>query len=207
LQLDFLESGAVKSEDLVIVFISSHGKSDKKSSFFKIAASNLDETFIGTTCLDFKEDVLDVLKTLTCKKLILLDACQSGAVDTDGRPENGSKSMEADIGSAIQRFLEAESDLVCITSSNRNEKSWEDPKWQNGAFTEALIEGLTNKTVTIGGKSQKADKDNDGFVELQELFDFISLRIPEMVKETLQKPQTPQLKDAHNINFPIFYIR
>ena len=205
LRLDFLESGTIKPEDLVIFFISSHGKSDSKNSFFKIAASNLDGTFIGTTCLDFKEDILDVLSPLKCKKLILLDACQSGAAATDDRVVTGSKSMEADISSAIQRFADAESDLVCISSSSKNEVSYEDAKWQNGAFTEALIEGLSNTVITVNGKKEKSDKDNDGFVELKELYDFISLRIPQMVKETKQKMQTPKMKEGSD--FPIFYIR
>jgi hypothetical protein len=207
LQLDFLETNAIKPDDLVIVFISSHGKSDKRSSFFKIAASDLAEAFVDKTCLDFKEDILEVLKPINCKKLILLDACQSGAIATDDRPESGAKSMEADISSAIQRFLDTESDLVCITSSNRNELSYEDEKWQNGAFTEAVMEALTNATVSINGKKSKADKDNDGLVELQELYDFISLRIPQMVQDAKKKPQTPQLKDANRTNFPIFYVR
>jgi hypothetical protein len=206
LQLDFVETGAIKPEDLVIFFISSHGKSGSKNSFFKIGASNLNETFLETTCLDFKEDILDVLSPLNCKKLILLDACQSGAAAIDDdRIVTGSKSMEADISSAIQRFADAESDLVCISSSSKNEASYEDAKWQNGAFTEALIEGLTNATVTINGKSEKADKDNDGFVELKELYYFISLRIPQMVKETKKQMQTPKMRDG--ADFPIFYTR
>jgi Caspase domain len=205
LQLDFVETGAIKPEDLIIFFISSHGKSDKTTSFFKIAASDLQETFIGTTCLDFKEDILGVLSPLNCKKLILLDACQSGAAASDDRLVTGSKSMEADISNAIQRFVDAESDLVCISSSSERENSYEDPKWQNGAFTEALIEALTNAPTLINGKIEKADKDNNGFVELKELYDFISLRIPQMVQETKQKKQTPKMKEA--VSFPLFYIR
>jgi hypothetical protein len=205
LQLDFLETGAIKPEDLVIFFISSHGKSDKNNSFFKIAASDLQETFIGTTCLDFKEDILAVLSPLNCKKLILLDACQSGAAASDDHVVTGSRSMEADISNAIQRFVDAESDLVCISSSSERENSYEDPKWQNGAFTEALIEALTNAPTPINGKMEKADKDNNGFVELKELYDFISLRIPQMVQETKQKRQTPKMKEV--VNFPLFYIR
>jgi hypothetical protein len=66
--------------------------------------------------------------------LVLLDACQSGAVTADGK----FFTPNAD----VLKSAMITSNVTVLTSSTANEVSLEDPSWRSGAFTKVLLEAL-----------------------------------------------------------------
>ena len=79
--------------------------------------------------------------------------------------------------------------MSTLTSCRANELSYEDAAWQNGAFTEAMMEAFSDRSCQDNQGNFKADADNNKVVTLGELYDFLQRRVPELVKT--QKPQAP----------------
>ena len=60
--------------------------------------------------------------------------------------------------------------VTVLTSSAGSEVSREDPKWQNGAFTEAFLEAL----------GRVADTNKNGVVSVNELTGYLTRRVPQL---------------------------
>jgi hypothetical protein len=56
---------------------------------------------------------------------------------------------EVDIDSDALRLHLAAAKVTVLTSSQGREKSGEDPQWQNGAFTEALLEAFDDPIADV----------------------------------------------------------
>jgi WD40 repeat protein/uncharacterized caspase-like protein len=83
--------------------------------------------------------------------LVLLDACHAGAVSGDGT------ALGAD-AKALRTALAA-TNITVLTSSDGTEVSREDPAWQNGAFTKAVLKAL----------GKEADTNHNGRIDVNEL--------------------------------------
>ena len=83
--------------------------------------------------------------------LVLLDACHAGAVSGDG------KALDAN-AKALRTALAA-TNITVLTSSDGTEVSREDPAWENGAFTRALLKAL----------GKEADTNRNGQIDVNEL--------------------------------------
>ena len=59
----------------------------------------------------------------------------------------------ADITAVVNTLSSAENGIVMFASSTGRELSIEDHRWENGAFTEALLEGLAGKADFTGDKA------------------------------------------------------
>jgi uncharacterized caspase-like protein len=101
--------------------------------------------------------------------LVLLDACRSAAVSSDGArlPPNAD----------VLRAAMAQGNVTLLTSSSANALSREDPAWQNGAFTKVLLEAL----------GRAADANNDGMISTGELTDYLARHLPDLTGGA-QKP-------------------
>jgi hypothetical protein len=204
IQNQFLQNGKIKPQDVVVIFMSSHGKVMGKDAQFRIAASDFDDLYPTETTLDFKQNIMDVLAQVNCKKLLLLDACESGGVQLTWQ---GAKTMTntATIDEALTQLAAAKAGTRCITSSKIGELSYEDEKWRNGAFTEALIEAFKNVETPIDGQKLSADSDKNSILTITELYNFVSLRVPNLVKIAKNKTQNPQLINCNpEDSFPVF---
>jgi uncharacterized caspase-like protein len=70
--------------------------------------------------------------------------------------------------------------ITIISSSSSTEKSWEDESWGNGAFTRAIKDGL---------QDMKADKDGNGFVTMNELFEYVKIRVADLISQAGKKDE------------------
>ena len=52
-----------------------------------------------------------------------------------------------DLNEIVMDLSSAENGVVVFAASTGKQYSLEDPQWENGAFTEALIEGLSGKAA------------------------------------------------------------
>ncbi|MGA7383943.1 MAG: caspase family protein [Methylocella sp.] len=91
--------------------------------------------------------------------LVLLDACHSGAATGDG----SALTSDAD----LLRSTIAAGNVTVLTSSTTNEISREDDKWNNGAFTKVLLDGL----------GKEADENHDGVISMSELMHYVATHV------------------------------
>jgi uncharacterized caspase-like protein len=184
---------SIKDNDLVVVFISSHGKV-LDGNRYVLLPSDYNAQYEEVTTIDFNEDILKRLRSVDGNKLLFIDACHSGSA--------GSRSFsDAAASKMMNDLISATAGMEIFASCGDNEYSYEDPAWGNGAFTKAILEAFRNEPVDIDGKTLQADvftevngtKDHgsDGVITIEELKLFVQQRVPNLVKSAKKRPQNP----------------
>jgi uncharacterized caspase-like protein len=105
--------------------------------------------------------------------VVMLDTCQAGA-SADASVPGGSP---VDMNRLANELGDKTLGVFLYASALGRQVSYENETWGNGAFTKAMIEGL----------SGKADRDNTGFVDTDELALYVRRRVMEMTKQ-MQEP-------------------
>jgi hypothetical protein len=184
--LDWLLKEATQ-KDLAIAFISGHGTYDARKNYYFIPHDVKLENLRGTGVK--WEEFQDTLSSLPSKAMLFVDTCHAGRVT--GKTKG---SRDFDITAVIADLATDEAGVVVMASSTGREVSLEDEKWGHGAFTLALIEGL----------SGKADDNRDGAVYLTEIDDYVTNRVKELTNgeqhPTTQKPTTVR-------SFPLMVVK
>lgn len=159
-------------EDVVVILFSGHGAEIEGKYYllpYDVLANSNGE--IKGTGIEIEELVEELRKMgEQGKVLVFLDACHSGEL-----VEN-SKSLVPDMEELRNELAEAGNGVVVFTSSRGRELSREDPKWENGAFTEAVLEALKGKPNTEGTGNTNGDK----WLTLSELKDYIPVKVREL---------------------------
>lgn len=183
--LDWIER-QVTSNDVAAVFLAGHGFNDRDGDYYFLPA-NADPDKLRRTCIPYTM-IKDVVSGLPGKTLFFVDTCYSGNVF-------GSKRKRGlnNINSIVNDLSSAENGVVVFASSTGEQFSLEDDAWQNGAFTEALVEGLLGK----------ADFTGKGSITINEL----DLYLAERVKELTRGKQTPATAKPSTVpDFPLAVV-
>ncbi|MFZ2899972.1 MAG: caspase family protein [Saprospiraceae bacterium] len=167
----------ITPNDVVILFISTHGF--MLGNDFRLQGENYDPSNDIATSKSFKKDIKFILDFMPCKKIIFLDACHSGLVNL-----NEKSPAPEEISRALEELYKTKAGLAVLSSSKREELSYEDTTWANGAFTEGIVQGL---------KGKKADFNRNGIITINELAKFLEREVPLMVQSVKKKSQTPVL--------------
>jgi uncharacterized caspase-like protein len=93
--------------------------------------------------------------------LLLLDACRSAGLIGRAVP-----------GADLLRSVMAGSNVTVLTSSIADKLSREDEKWQHGAFTKVLLDGLSS--------GDEIDTDRNGAISMAELAAYIARHLDEL---------------------------
>lgn len=206
-----LRRANIKDNDLVVLFISSHGKVSGESGDYILIPSDFDPEYERQTSLDFDRDVIEQLEHVKGKVLVFIDACHSGSAI-------GEKEFsDAAASKFMNDLIEKSSGMEIIASCSDHEFSYEDDKWQNGAFTEAILEAFSDKTVEVDGQLMHADifheidsrkSGRDGIITIEELRNFIQKRVPNLVKSIKRQKQNPSHKSTHLLpkDTPIYMV-
>lgn len=181
----------LKINDVLAIFISSHGFLNNGE--FRIKGDDYKPSRKTSTSVAYKDDIIDKLKEIPCKKLIFLDACHSGGAT--GEKSDAVNSLEINL--AIQKLNKTRDGFITIASSQADEYSYEDDRWRNGAFTEAIVAGL---------RTGSADTDKNQIITTTELYDYISREVPRMVKYQKRQDQTPKLVENDLGDIPLFVV-
>lgn len=121
--------------------------------------------------------------SLAGKAVLFIDTCHSGNV-------MGKRRGIADINAVVNELTSAENGVVVFASSTGRQYSLEEPSWGNGAFTKALVEGITGK----------ADYSGRGRITIN----MLDLYLSERVKELTEGKQTPTTSKPQTIqDFPL----
>lgn len=164
---------AVRAEDLVVIYLSTHGSpagADMNGLNYVIAYdTNLKKPY--STAISMK-DLVATLKdrVRTNRKVMVLDTCYSGA----GAEEHKGLVRTNVNANALAKTMGS----VVITSSAADQRSWESDNLKNSYFTRFLIDILrTGPTITI-----------------EEAFGKMKDRVQNSVLKDKGEIQTPQMK-------------
>lgn len=165
----------VGPEDVGLLFMAGHGITDAKQRFYFLPVGGDPDDLRGTSIGE--SEIRETISALAGKALFFIDACHS-ADSLKG------DVAAADVTAVINRMARADSGVIMFASSGGNELSLERADWSNGAFTEALLAGVT------GG----ADYEKDGSISTAELNLWLSTQVKKLTANrqnaVMLKPDT-----------------
>lgn len=186
--LDWLQR-QVTQHDVGMLFVAGHGDNDAEMGYIYIP-HNFSFDGKRRTAVSFKE-FEKTLNSLAGKAVFFIDTCHSGNVLGE---KKRSITRSNDPTGAINELLSAESGVVVFSASTGRQVALENNAWGNGAFTKALVEGI----------SGKADYKNKGMVTHKMLDFYISDRVKELTKGK----QTPVTQAPGGVpDFPLAVLR
>jgi len=170
-------------QDIAMIFYAGHGVNDNNGIFYMLPVG-ADINRLRSTCVNF-EELKQTVSNIAGKVVVFIDACHSGNVMGGSNRRN-----PGDINSVVNELSSTQNGAVTFTSSTGKEYSLEDPSWKHGAFTLALLEGLSGKAA-VPGKNKITVKSLD-------------IYISERVKELTKGKQHPTSVVPPNVpDFPI----
>ena len=171
------------AKDVAMIFFAGHGMNDNLGNFYYLPV-DADHERLRATCVNYLE-IQQSVSAVAGKVVLFMDACHSGGVMGSGK-----RSASESIIGFVNELASAENGVVVFTSSTGRQYSLEDTEWNNGAFTKALVEGL----------SGRADLLEQNKITVKTLDLFISQRVKELTKGK-QSPTT--IVPASISDFPI----
>ncbi|MFE7223545.1 caspase domain-containing protein [Nocardioides sp. NPDC057577] len=159
-------------DDLLLLHLSCHGVKDEDGRLY-FATPDTEVDHLDATSLPADYVNRQMTKSRSRRIVLLLDCCYSGAF-ARGMMNRGDERMDI-----MERF-DGRGRIV-LTASSAMEYSFEGDQLAGqgkpSVFTSALVEGLA---------TGEADRDGDGFVSVDELYDFAFDRV-----RTVTPSQTP----------------
>ena len=168
----------VRANDFVIIYFAGHGASEAGSTYWVTYDADIEDLY-GTAIGN--DDISRMLNSIKSDTLIVfLDSCYSAA--TINRGWQTRSLIEKD------PFKEFKGEgRVVITSSDGRQPSLEIQEYGHGVFTYFLIQGLTGK----------ADQDIDGYIILDEIWDYVKNNVRDTAM-TYGIHQTPIIDGRHS---------
>lgn len=159
------------SRDVGMVFLAGHGVNDNDGVYYYLP-QDVEPTALKRTGVIFTE-IKNTLSALPGKVLFFVDTCHSGNVLGTG----ARRSLRNDITAVVNELSSAENGVIVFAASTGRQEAQESPEWGNGAFTRAVLEGV----------SGLADRGRTGRVTHK----MLDLHISERVKELTRGAQSP----------------
>ena len=151
--------------DYALVFMAGHGVTDAQGGFhFLPADASLVEDELSATSLNGIV-IRENLRTIKAKVLLFMDACHAGSSIEGGQGR-------ADMTGFANDLSQDSNGVVMFASSTGRQVSFEDFRWENGAFTDALLATLSDPEAY--GK--------DGLLSTSELDEELSARVAELTE-------------------------
>jgi hypothetical protein len=175
-------SGKVRRDDWFVLFLSGNGfvkENDSKvgepgTYSYLCFDSNIKDPRTMLT----SRQLYDLLAHVPCRKLLVLDTCQSGDVASTPLRDLTRGGMPFVVFCSCERAQEA---LEPVPGEGR---------YKQGFFTQCLLEAL-------GSQFKVADTNEDGTLDIHELTFYVKKRMPEILKE---------YKQPANLQTPLFFL-
>lgn len=170
-----------RPDDLAVVVFAGHGLGGKESPFKFIAQDT--PTVNPKAGLAF-ERFEALLGQLSCRTVLLLDACHSGTAQSQ---------------QLLRNWPGLELGPIVLPASRSNEVSLESERYQHGLFSQAILEALTGCRAPKGKGAAPPplpvwDTNADGFLSVSELCDYVAVRTPRLCDEAAGKKHQPELR-------------
>lgn len=194
--------GKAKKNDLVVIYVSSHGGADSKSSiplnFLLPYDANARNLLANGIPMEWFSQIIEE-GIESDRVVVFLDVCHSGAAtaraadstaptvadSSDSSSDPGNKGLARSGSTATFDVMNVtpRQGQIFICSSLANQLSWESKKYPNSVFTRQLIESLTCKGAQTS---------------LSQAFDAMRTRVEEEVLDDRMQEQTPVMKRTWN---------
>ena len=175
--LDFLVSNADEN-DVILIYFAGHGL---KGAFVPY-------DYDGYNNLVSHEEILTALSKSSAKhKVLIADACHSGSLIAQRSP------FSSNLKEYYSDFENLHGGTALIMSSKENENSLEFSGMRQGVFSYFMLEGLNGK----------ADFDNNGIVDITELFEYININ----VRKYTNNNQNPLISGDFDPKMPLGVVR
>jgi len=135
-ELEWLRT-SVGSGDTAMLFMAGHGVNDSAGQYFFIPHDGQHERLLSTAVP--QSTIVSTLAQIKGRTLVFLDTCFAG--NALGALYRAPKKTER----LINDLSASENGVVVFASSTGQEESLERDSWGNGAFTKALLEGLSGR--------------------------------------------------------------
>ncbi|QSV56501.1 MAG: ABC transporter substrate-binding protein [Dolichospermum sp. UKL201] len=168
-------------DDIVLLYFSGHGiKHDNGKLYFTTKSTRKNEqgelSRASTVSADFVHDIINDNRSRSRRQVIILDCCFSGAFSP------GTKG-EDDISLNFEKVQLGGEGRAVLTSSTSTQYSFE------SVYTPYLVQGI---------ETGEADENNDGFISVNELHQYVQRKVQEGKHE--MKPQIQAvIKEGFNI--------
>lgn len=195
-----------KPDDIVIISLSGHGLVDKEFNFY-FATHDID--FDNPASRGLSIDDIDLLldKVVASKKLVMMDACHSGELDTDESVIASTTTEDKNVKTIPRGIIviskknnlktkssfellqelfttgNSSNGATVISAAGGNEYAYEGQNWNNGVFTYCVLSAL---------KEKKGDRDKNGEVSISELQKQVSKEV-KILTGGKQKPTSRQI--------------
>jgi hypothetical protein len=151
-------------DDLLLLYFSGHGLRNDRGGLYLAVQDTEAELLSGTAVpAAFISEEMDNCRSR--RQILILDCCYSGAFGP-GAKGPAVNPATAFTGNGLGRFV--------LTASDSTQLAWEDvaanSKGGLSVFTRHLVAGL---------ESGEADLDGDGFISVDELYDYVYARVVE----------------------------
>jgi WD40 repeat protein len=152
--LDWIQKKTT-SEDVAAVFIAGHGMNDKNGTYYYLPVDYETDKekrtgLVGT-------DIMNTVSGIAGKVVMFMDTCHSGNV-------TGGRKGGVDMNAFVNALTSFENGAVVFSSSTGEQASQENPEWNNGAFTKALVEGIEGEAGKSSGKDKITITMLDGYI-------------------------------------------
>lgn len=194
------EAGIIKKNDVVMLFISTHGVPYKENH--RLTCSNYQVGNERNTTIDFMEDIYNELEAIPCNKIYFVDACHSGLINQNMLNKKGISDDDLKYKGALQTLIEANNVSNVLLSCGPDEYSYEHKDWGNSAFIESLETILNNKSLC-----RKLDINDDKVLSLLEIKSAFVENTYKIVQKSMGKneKQTPILVGSEDgIDIPFY---
>lgn len=167
-----LEEVFINSEegDLILIYFAGHGDTDNLGNLC-FAAYDTKKARLLSSSINFSFIKGALSENKSKKVVFLFDCCYSGNV----KQSVGFRGSSIPLASFEESSGEG---IIFITATKSFQLAREDDDLGHGVFTRYLVEGL---------KDGKADRDNTGYITIDELYNYTY----EMVKKNTHNSQVP----------------
>ncbi|MCC9608241.1 caspase family protein [Blastopirellula sp. JC732] len=177
--MDWLSRSVRPHKDLAFVFLAGHAVYERRAGWF-FGAVNLDRDRLRATGIGHDELTGWLDDELPCDKILFTDTCHA----TKAVREMGFLPRHPQ-----EKDIWRETNTLVIASCNDDQESVESNLWENGAFTEAMLEALSGSV---------ADYDGDFWISLKEISVYLDNKVPNLASE-LGIVQHPSMKNRLGI--------
>ena len=154
-----------KRDDLLLLYFSGHGVRDEQGHLY-LALKDTERSLLTGTAIEAAFITAQMDRSHSKRQVLMLDCCHSGAFS------HGAKAaLGASVGTAAA-FEGTGYGRVVLTATDSTQFAWEGDRvigeTENSLFTHFLIQGL---------KTGEADRDADGTITIDELYDYVYERV------------------------------
>lgn len=172
----------LSTEDSLMIMYCGHGDTHGDVNF--LVPMDGKKSLLEDTAIRFSRLFEWLDRCEAGSQMVFIDSCHSGGLASNERGSRGMQVVSTSINKEMDRYVAA--GRAVVTSSSRDEVSYECVDLQHGVFSYFLIQGLS---------SSQADLNGDRILTVYEIGHYLRQKVSEWCRDHRKVPsQTPRLR-------------